>query len=220
MGIPGVKSHAGGFELRRTFGEPERLQREGDERREIAGRALVVVVGVADLKPVEARDNLAPVLDTHQMAEFVRDHVGEPAVAAADLEIPVGEPEVHRVLARDGATVAVERVVENRVYAPGQVLLVAAHHGIVDRFRIRRKARGVLGVFLRVDELEMLRAGGFPLDVALVAVKTGCTRSPCKQHYACKGGRDLRGKSFRDNEHCPINLGKLGRKTHVLSTCF
>ena len=184
VGVPGVEPHAGGFELRRALGEPERLQREGDEGREVARDAFVVVVGVADLQPVDIREDLATVLYAHQVAEFVRDDVGKPAVAAADLEVPVGEPQVHRVFARDGATVAVERIVEHRVYAARQVLLVAAHDGIVDCFGIRREHGCMLRIFLRVNELEMLRVGGFPLDIALVAVKTG---SVCGYREECRG---------------------------------
>ena len=217
VAVPGVKAHAGGFKLRRTFGEPQRLQREGEERREVARDALVVVVGVAELYTVDAWLELAPVFDAYQVAEFVRDDVGEPAVAAADLEIPVGEPQVHCVFARDGATVTIESVVEHCVHAARQVLLVAAHHRIVDCFCICGKRGGVLGVFLRVDELEVLRVCGLPLDVALVAVETGRKGGTRKQQCACKCSRNLSADLFRVEEHCLINLGNSCLKTHKKS---
>ena len=107
------------------------------------------------------------------MAEFVSHHVRNPAVAAADLKIPVGEPEVQCVFARDGAAVAVKSIVQDRTDAR-EWFVVAARNGIVDGFGIGRNLSGVRRIFDRVDELEMFRTCGFPFYIALVTVKTDC----------------------------------------------
>ena len=70
-------------------------------------RAFVVVVGVADLESVKARWKFTGILDADQVTELVRYHVRKPAVATADLEVPVGEPEIDGVLAWNGAAVTV-----------------------------------------------------------------------------------------------------------------
>ena len=90
MGIPGVKTHAARFVLGRPLGKPKRLQRKGNHARKILRGAFVVVVGIADLQTVNTRFELACVFDTDQVAEFVRDYVRKPTVAAADFEVPVG----------------------------------------------------------------------------------------------------------------------------------
>ena len=101
-------------------------------------------------------------------------------MAAAYFKIPVGEPEVHGVFAWDGASVTVKGIVQNGADATGKRLVVAAGDGIIDCFGVSGYFSGVRGIFHRINELEMLRADGFPFEIALVAVKTGCVCCPCQ----------------------------------------
>ena len=170
--VPRVKAHAARFVLRCTFGKPEWLQREREKRKEICGGAFVVVVRISGLESVDVRENLATAFDADQVAELVRDNVGNPAVAAADLEIPVGEPKVDAVFAGDCAAVAVEGVVQSDAYSARQIDTVTADDRVVDGFGVCRNGGRVFTVFCRIDVLEVFRAGRFPLDVTLVPVKT------------------------------------------------
>ena len=133
--VPGVKTHARRFVLCSTFGKPKRLQRKRNHREKVASRAFIIIVGIAELETVKVRDDFAPAFDAHEVAEFMGDHIRNPAVAAADFEVPVGEPEVYGVFARDGAAVAVKCVVQDRADA-WERLVVAACDGIVNGFGV------------------------------------------------------------------------------------
>ena len=183
MGVPGVKAHAAGFELGGTFGKPQGLQGEGDHGGKVADDPFVVVVCVAELEPIKIGGQLGAAFDAYQVAEFVGNHVGDPAVATADLEIPVGEPQVDGILSRNGGAVAVQSVVQHSANA-GEGLVVTGDNGVIDRLGIGRYRRGVVRVFGGIDELEMFRACGFPVDVALVAVKTG-RQCGTRKHEQC-----------------------------------
>ena len=135
------------------------------------------------------------------------DYVGNPSVATANFEIPVGEPQVYGVFAGDGASVAVKRVVDDCVNAAGQIFAIAAHDGIVDRFGVDGNFGCMVGVFGRVDELEMFGACGFPFDVALIPVETDGEGISAKQNYAKK-----------DNQKHTCNLGILSCSTQFLVT--
>ena len=192
MRVPGVKAHTRRFKLRRSFGKPKRLQRKRNHCEKIRSCAFVVIVGIVELETVKFRDNLSTALDAHEVAEFMRHHVRNPAMAAADFEVPVGEPEVYGVFARDGAAVAVKCVVQDRADA-WEWLVVAACDGIVNGFGVSRNFSGVCRVFNGVNELKMFRACGFPLDIALVAIKAGgacCSRQQCGTD--CKNALDLK----------------------------
>ena len=102
-------------------------------------------------------------------------------MTATDFKIPVGEPEVQCIFARDGAAVAIKGIVQNRIDA-WERLVVAACDGIVNGFGVSGNFSGVCRIFDWVDELEMFRACGFPLDIALVAVKAG---GVCCDHKQC-----------------------------------
>ena len=138
------------------------MQREGNHRDEVRSCAFVVIVGIAELESVKVRECLASAFDADEMAEFVRNHVRNPTMAAADFKIPVGKPEVHCVFARDGASVAIERIVQDGADSPGERLVVTACNGIVDGFGVGGYLGRVRGIFHRINELEMLRTYGFP----------------------------------------------------------
>ena len=93
-------------------------------------------------------------------------------MAATDFEVPVGKPEIDGIFAGNGVAVAVKGIVECRVYAAGQIVMVAAHHGIVNGFGVGGNFRCVGRIFCRVNKIEMIGACGFPVNVAIVAVKT------------------------------------------------
>lgn len=133
--VPGVKAHARGFVLRRSFGKPKRLQGERNHCEKIRSCAFVVIVGIVELETVKVWNDFGTAFDAHEVAEFMRHHVRNPAVAAADFEVPVGEPEVYGVFARDGAAVAVKCVVQDRADA-WERLVVAACDGIVNGFGV------------------------------------------------------------------------------------
>ena len=135
MRVPGVKTHARRFVLGCTFGKPKRLQRKRNHREKIRSRAFIIIVGIAELETVKVRDDFAPAFDAHEVAEFMGDHIRNPAVAAADFEVPVGEPEVQCIFARDGAAVAIKSVVQNSADA-WERLVVAASDGVVNGFGI------------------------------------------------------------------------------------
>ena len=77
------------------------------------------------------------------MAEFMSDNIRDPAVAAADFKIPVGEPKIHCIFARDGASVAVKSVVQDGAHATGKRLVVTASDRIVNGFGVGGNFRGV-----------------------------------------------------------------------------
>ena len=134
--------------------------------------SLVVVVGVADLQTVNARLELACVFDADQVAEFVCHHIRKPTVAAADFKVPVGEPEVDGVFARNSVAVTVERVIESRVHSTGQVVVVAVDNGIIDCFGVGGNLGCVGTIFGGVNKVEMVGACGFPVNVTIITIKT------------------------------------------------
>lgn len=97
VAVPGVEPHPGGFELRGSLGKPKRLERERHDKRSVLRRALVVIVDIGKLEPVDEMRQLASAFDAYQVGKFVGDDIGYPGVRAANLEIPVRKKEIHRV---------------------------------------------------------------------------------------------------------------------------
>jgi hypothetical protein len=93
-------------------------------------------------------------------------------VATTNLEIPVREPEVNRVFGGNGVAVAIKGVVEGGVYAAGQVMVVTVDNGIIDGLGICGNLGGVTRVFDWIDKIEVVCGGRFPMNIAIVAVKT------------------------------------------------
>ena len=172
--VPAVKAHARGFVLCRTFCKPKRLQGKRNHRENVSSCPFVVVVRIAELNAVKVRECLASAFDAHEVAEFVGNHVRNPAVAAADFKIPVGQPKVDCIFAWNCATVAVKGVVQDGAHASRKCLVVSARDGIVNGFGVCRNFCRMRGIFHGVNKLEMIRSRRFPLDIALVTIKTGC----------------------------------------------
>ena len=133
------------------------------------------------------------------MAEFVCYDIRNPSVAAAYFEVPVGKPKVQGVFARNGATVTVKGVVQDGVHATGKSFVVAARDGIIDGFCVSGNLGGVRRIFNRINKLEMFRACGFPLDIALVSVKTGCGCESCQKQRGTCGNNALDRKFHNSN---------------------
>ena len=103
-----------------------------------------------------------------------------PTVAAADFEVPVGQPKVDGVFAWDGVTVTVKGIVESRAHAARQVAMITGDDRIVDRLGVGGNFCCMRTVFGRVNKVEVVCACGLPANVAIVAIKTigkGCSNT-------------------------------------------
>ena len=157
MRIPSVKSHTRRFELSRSFGKPKRLQGKRHCEGSVLGQTFVIIVDIRKLQTVNPEGKFASAFNTHQMRKFMRDHIRDPRVSAANFKVPVRKEQVHRIFVRNGRSVCVKCILQRNVDFERHIDFISGNDRIVNRFSGGGNDTGMGRVFCRIGVIKVGR---------------------------------------------------------------